>query len=345
MGWGVKSRGRRIGQWLALVVLGTTVLLSCVGLLGCASGTTSASRATPWTGTSAYLEPSLYPVAVGLDWGFIDKTGNLAMPLEFEGATDFQEGLAGVKVNGAWGFIDSRGEVVIKPQFQQVDPFSEGLAAVQEGDRWGYVDYSGKYVIQPQFAGAGDFGEGLAPALKNEKDDWGYIDRSGQFVIEPKFMYGAWKFGDDLAAVEDEDTMGYVDPSGKYVANNFHVAGNFSGGFAIASVLTGTEGEKYGVINTKGKFVAKPEFGNGYEFSEGLGAVEKGDLWGYVDETGALVIQPQFKWAFGFHNGLAQVKVGPGDPGEMAYIDKTGKVIWRESDATGGSLNSSSSTS
>ena len=38
-----------------------------------------------------------------------------------------------------WGYIDSKGEIAIPIQFQQAGSFSNGLAAVQVKDKWGYI--------------------------------------------------------------------------------------------------------------------------------------------------------------------------------------------------------------
>jgi len=47
------------------------------------------------------------------EWGFIDKTGKLVIPLVYDWVWDFSEGLAVVVQNGKCGFIDKTGEVVI----------------------------------------------------------------------------------------------------------------------------------------------------------------------------------------------------------------------------------------
>src|SRR5947207_15985085 len=76
---------------------------------------------------------TLFPVDKDGKWGFIDRTGKIVIPLQFDSANDFHEGLALVTANGKNLFIDASGRSVITPQFDIVDHFSEGLAAVNVG--------------------------------------------------------------------------------------------------------------------------------------------------------------------------------------------------------------------
>ncbi|WP_435932419.1 WG repeat-containing protein [Moraxella bovoculi] len=46
-------------------------------------------------------------------YGYVDKTGKVVVPIQYDETWFFSEGLAGVKQNGKWGFIDKTGEVVI----------------------------------------------------------------------------------------------------------------------------------------------------------------------------------------------------------------------------------------
>lgn len=45
--------------------------------------------------------------------GYINKTGRLAIPCEYDEAHDFHDGLAMVKKNSTWGFIDKTGQMVL----------------------------------------------------------------------------------------------------------------------------------------------------------------------------------------------------------------------------------------
>jgi hypothetical protein len=93
----------------------------------------------------------LRPAKVGAEYGYVDKTGNTVIPPQFSGASNFNEGLAGVEIGGTWGYIDKTGKIVIPLQFNKVGNFHEGLAGVEIGGIWGYIDKTGKIVVPPEF--------------------------------------------------------------------------------------------------------------------------------------------------------------------------------------------------
>jgi hypothetical protein len=165
--------------------------------------------------------PCLFTFTGG-KWGFIDKTGKVAITPQFDDADDFSEDLAPVAIRTTtrtpnpaggdiiqtvyrWGYIDKTGKVVIQPQFDWASPFREGLAAVSVhhnvGERdssgresakyickYGYIDKAGKVVIEPTFDSASSFQDGLAcVGIKDDSNEYktGYIDRTGKYVWPP----------------------------------------------------------------------------------------------------------------------------------------------------------------
>ena len=124
----------------------------------------------------------------GGKWGYIDKTGKFVIEPRFDGAEDFSEGLAPVKLGDKWGYIDKTGKLVIKRQFDYTGAFSEGLALVEVVDKtvgpeFGYIGKTGKYAINQQFGDAFGFSGGLAWVRIDDKR--GYIDNTGKYVWEP----------------------------------------------------------------------------------------------------------------------------------------------------------------
>jgi len=62
--------------------------------------------------------------------GFINRTGQIVVPLCFDAVGEFSEGLARFERDGRWGYIDPTGNIVIKPTFPWAEEFHEGLAHV-----------------------------------------------------------------------------------------------------------------------------------------------------------------------------------------------------------------------
>ena len=131
--------------------------------------------------------------------GYIDKTGEFAIPPQLVHATDFSCGLARVNVGGAgeWQFIDKTGNIALELAFDFVSLyFFEGLVAVLSQGKYGFVDKTGNLVIPPQFDQTSGFSEGVAAVKIDGK--YGYIDKTGEWVIAPQYMW-ADRFSDGLA--------------------------------------------------------------------------------------------------------------------------------------------------
>lgn len=80
-------------------------------------------------------------------WGYLDKSGAMAIAPAFTTAGAFQNGLAPVSLGRAWGYIDTQGRWVIEPRFAEATGFNaHGTAVVQDGDRDVLIDRKGKIV-------------------------------------------------------------------------------------------------------------------------------------------------------------------------------------------------------
>ncbi|WP_017656110.1 WG repeat-containing protein [Fortiea contorta] len=140
--------------------------------------------------------------------------------------SDFVSGLAVINVNGKYGYIDKTGKIVIPPQFDQAKAFSEGLAAVELRENgisnWGYIDLTGKTIITPQFYAANNFSEGLAQIHSSASR--GYIDKTGKLIInanELMIIPGSYiselhSFSSGLALVRVGNKFVFIDKNGKW---------------------------------------------------------------------------------------------------------------------------------
>jgi hypothetical protein len=144
---------------------------------------------------------------------YIDETGTKLFD-NLDGG-EFQDKKAFFKSKGKYGFIDINGKTIIKAQFEDATHFGEGLAGVQVGGKWGFIDGSGKMVIPPQFDAVGVFSEGFASVAIDDK--WGFIDRTGNIVIPPQFDRWTYWFEDGIAYVRLRGKAGYIDKQGNFI--------------------------------------------------------------------------------------------------------------------------------
>jgi hypothetical protein len=120
-----------------------------------------------------------------MKWGFIDTTGRVAIPPQFDSALHFKEGFAPVKVNEHYGFIDKTGKIVIEPKYTSVGWVSNGLAAVRVEKKWGYIYTNGNIAIKPMFDRVGFcFCDTISSVWIGKK--LGYIDRTGKYIWQPQ---------------------------------------------------------------------------------------------------------------------------------------------------------------
>lgn len=284
-------------------------------------------------------------------YGYIDATGTLIIPCEWERAEDFHEGFAAVQTTTKygdykWGFIDTSGKLIAECQWDEVYPFSEGLACVITNDEYnhpetiGFIDTTGKVKFQlsdvePPDSSDPIFHEGLV-AMRNTH--WnrfylsiGFFDKSGNetipFSLGFQDTYGDLNFNDGVAIVRTGyDKYARIDKQGNILgsfSSDLHPS-PFSEGLARA-----TERIKgvfcYGFINMKGEVVIPYEFSTAGDFHDGLAYVkydDRGD-YGFINTDGELIIPETWKKTKGFSEGLAAVS----DGSCWGYIDTQGKLV------------------
>ena len=306
------------------------------------------SRRGKWviqpTFDAAYsFSEGLAPVKIDGKWGYVDKTGRLAISPRYESAPSaFSEGYAVVPVEGGEQFIDSTGTVAIEEVFDSAWPFMNGLAFVRRRGRkkWIVICRNGQPAWHRQFDGCGgQFSPDGLSVIKIGKR-WGVVNRDGKIITEPQFLY-ALSYREGLACVQvrAEKGWGYIDRNGEFaIPSQFDDARAFSEGLAAVNV-----GGMWGYIDKTGRMIIKPQFKCASQygepagvFSDGLAYVCVKEYYGFVDVRGNIVIDPQFRRAFPFRNGLAAVvgQEGKREPREnrrdvVAYIDMHGVVIWQ----------------
>ncbi|WP_315513426.1 WG repeat-containing protein [Capnocytophaga sputigena] len=120
-------------------------------------------------------------------WGYIDAKGKLVIPLEYDLANNFGEGLAPVCKNGKWGYVNLKNEIVIPFQFEgEVEEFKNGVAKYRKNAMWrsennGLINRKGEVIVAPENDYA--FYVGGNAAIVVEKDIWYLYD-----FVEKKYI-------------------------------------------------------------------------------------------------------------------------------------------------------------
>lgn len=273
-------------------------------------------------------------------WGYLDKTGHVIVPPQFDVAEPFVDGLAKVNVGrittengtvvvgGKWGLIDKTGAHVAPVQYDQISPFSEDLARVQVGNewnnRWGYIDKTGREIFAPRFYEASDFADGLARVKVNaQANSWGLISRNkvGQFTLNPEFN-AILDFSEGLAAVLQDLKWGVVNQSGRMILPpQFDGVDYFSDGLAWIR-----QAGKSGLVDSSGHILIEPTLdlsGQGLCY-HGLLTFKKSDKWGVMDKTGHMVVEPRYEAINYWEESLSAAKID----GKWGYIDVSKGDRW-----------------
>ena len=123
--------------------------------------------------------------------GFVNEQGNEVVPLKYNNAGNFHEGLGPV-LKDKWGFVDQQGEEVIPLKYDEVWFFREGFAEVKLNGQWGYLDIMGKEVI-PCVYDKEDLPERKdVPTLSLQIRRKYEQDPEGLEFIRPEFDWKAW---------------------------------------------------------------------------------------------------------------------------------------------------------
>ncbi|MDO5046725.1 WG repeat-containing protein [Campylobacter sp.] len=269
--------------------------------------------------------------------GFIDKSGKIVVPMEYEprftpknsDAFLFNNGIAKVSKDGKYGFISKAGKVVTPIIYDEAHWIDKNFAKVLEykDRKAGLIDSSGKLVLPVEYEEhIVTDKSGLFIARKRGEGVAKFLDKNLNVVLEGDYLTAA--FHDGLSRVGFHK-QGYMDKTGKLVIDKIYDnAADFKNGFAEVS-----KGEKWGVIDVNGKEVVPIKFDHLTISGADLVMVEKykrhpngvvaSRKFGFVDMGGKFVIDLEFDDADIFMDGLAVVA----KRGKYGLIDKNGKVI------------------
>jgi hypothetical protein len=227
-----------------------------------------------------------------------------------------------VKKEGNWGLVDKTGTLKIPVQYESIDYYMvEGKAqyVVAKGEKKGLLNDQNGQIFPLEY-------ELIAPAtnknyvLKKE-GKYGVLSIKGEELVPFKYDYIS-------NVVEEPNTpaqpliyrkgkkAGLLNYKGEELQS---LEGNLK--YVGESLYAHTEGSSVNLINIKGETQNKEALQEVTTYSEGMIAAKKEGTWGYLARGGKFVIIPVFEEAQPYLNKLATVKKA----GKYGMIDMLGR--------------------
>lgn len=233
---------------------------------------------------------------------YIDSTGQVVFPFQWDSGLDFEQNQARVEWNDHWGIINTKGEWIVNPVYEDLGILSEGMRKFQFNQKWGYLDQYGVVVIPAQFNQAQDFSENRAGVCYGKHCV--FINQRGQILWNDSFE-STTSFYHNLAWVKKNQKWYRINSLGQIQTKQ-----KFDDVIISTDTIQAVKDKLWGFVDLNGNWILPCQYEEVHSFSEGLAAVRQGDQWGYMNLHGEWVIQPQFEEVGDFKHQISWYKKG-----------------------------------
>jgi len=246
--------------------------------------------------------------------------------LLFSNTLVFAQELYPVEQDSLWGYINNKGKIEIPLMYNQAFYFSEGLAIVKKDGKVGVIDAKNNPVIPltEKYTEIYDIRKGMVLTLN--RDSSSTVFSLNREIILEIDHYDVSISRNGLIEVFEKDSIFLYNKYGKLI----HINPSYPNQSAIdfsEGLVNVEKGDKYGFINEDGKVIIDFNYDYAGSFSQGLAPVKKSGKMGYIDKNGELIIPYQFVLASEFQNEMALVKIAVQNDSLYGVIDKKGKYI------------------
>jgi len=279
----------------------------------------------------------LIRVKSGNKIGYIDKTGKIILPADFEDGNveNFTAGLIGVKKGDKCGFMTLKNTIGVPFDYEMVWPYNGGIAKIKNDGKFGFVNLQGKLIAKPIYDEVWNLKNGAVVVKKDSK--YGYINESGTVIVntiyDDAFDFNQWNSG----VVKLNGKYGCIDKTGKVIVPvEFEKSPNALNG----DLFSVCKGGKFGIIKKDGKLLFDHKYDEIFNCgmsssggSDGESAkiirVKKDGLFGFVKTDGKIIKECVYTSADDFFGPMAAVtKTENG-------VDKKGHLLINAYDGKG----------
>lgn len=236
------------------------------------------------------------------------------------------DGTAVVETKGHKALVSSSGATVLKPIYDSLTPYSQSrLVGVRDGGWTELLDKTGKAVYETRL-GIYPMAEGGARIQEYVGDRIleGYIDDAGTVTIEPQFIYGTDFVNQKAVVKKSEGAFAVIDPAGNTLAD-FQADEIIQPSEETFGYRQGGKSAKlWGYRDMTGNVVIKPAFADVRPFRQGIAIVaqkQKSALrYGLINTKGKFILLPKYERIEDLRNGFYAVSRKAGtDFGQRTY--------------------------
>jgi hypothetical protein len=248
-------------------------------------------------------DPSIRWVQRDRLWGLARADGSWLVEPKFEQVGSINDGLARVALNGKVGFIDRTGNFAIPPLFDTAWPFNSGLGrtSAERDGIVGVIDNSGSWVFQTNYEQvrlAIAFGRNDHRAFGwhfKKGDRWGLLDLNGRVVLDANFDETIQYCTDGrLAAYKNKERLRFkADGSPLQPPDGRLVDASCYGG---APPYTLKIGDKFGLVDVNSNPLTPVQFDAVTWAGPGVKSVKIDGKWGRIGPDGRWLLEPKFDY-------------------------------------------------
>lgn len=227
-----------------------------------------------YNSTSDYIRRGgPYRVACNGKYGYIDKYGEIVIPVIYDSLGDFMpDGLMTSRLDGEYGLINSSGEIIYDDYLQ----YSGNIYLARDDTSVWFVDLKdGSSINAEDIDIISDYVDGVAIAAKldpiepdglpkHEKVYCGLVDVYGNVVRD--FDIRIW------------DEMQYAGHGDKRYRSHLYSISDY---FVAVRI-----GDKWGYMDLAGNMIIEPQYDMAYDFKYGYAKVEVDDEIYHIDKQG-----------------------------------------------------------
>lgn len=197
----------------------------------------------------------------------------------------------------------------------------DGIFLAEKNGKYDFIDFTGKKLNTTSYYSAVNFSEGIC-ALQETSSGRSYIaDKNFNKIKELATNFkGPYSEGIALSISPFGLSVVYLDKKGNTFCT---IEGSNGGACTNGRIIVVDNFSNYSLYDKTGMRIGTDSWKGMRDFTEGVCAVSKNDKWGFIDTLGKFVIDAKYDEASSFYNGVAIVKSGT----SYMLINKKGEQV------------------